>query len=99
MNRKILLVVTVIAGLAGARALVSSASANPHMNVDTAAFKPTIELLRLMDADENGKVSKTEYMRFMEDEFSRLDINHDGELDLKELGASRYRIQGGTRGR
>jgi Ca2+-binding EF-hand superfamily protein len=89
----------VIAGLAGARALVSSASANPHMNVDTAAFKPTIELLRLMDADENGKVSKTEYMRFMEDEFSRLDINHDGELDLKELGASRYRIQGGTRGR
>lgn len=69
------------------------------MNVDTAAFKPTIELLRLMDADENGKVSKTEYMRFMEDEFSRLDINHDGELDLKELGASRYRIQGGTRGR
>jgi len=99
MNRKILLVATVIAGLAGARALVPAASANPHMDVDTAAFKPTIELLRLMDADENGKVSKAEYMKFMEAEFNRLDINRDGELDLKELGASRYHIQGGARGR
>src|SRR5271165_5233579 len=99
MNRNILLVATVIAGLAGARALVPAASANPHMNVDTAAFKPTIELLRLMDLDENGKVSKSEYMRFMEAEFNRLDINHDGELDVKELGASRYHIQGGARGR
>ncbi len=99
MNRKILLVATVIAGLAGARALVSTASANPHMDVDTAAFKPTLELLRLMDIDENGKVSKAEYMKFMEAEFNRLDINRDGELDLKELGASRYHIQGGARGR
>ncbi len=38
-------------------------------------------------------------MRFMEDEFNRLDINHDGELDVKELGASLYHIQSGARGR
>jgi hypothetical protein len=89
----------VIAGLAGARALIPAASAKPHMDVDTAAFKPTVELLRLMDTNENGKISKAEYMRFMEAEFSRLDTNHDGELDVKELGASRYHIQGGARGR
>lgn len=44
-----------------------------------------MKLLRLMDADQNGKVSKADYMAFMAAEFDRLDINHDGELDLKEL--------------
>ena len=42
-------------------------------------------LLLLMDADKNGKVSKQEFMNFMEAEFDRLDVNHDGELDVKEL--------------
>ena len=99
MKRFILVATAVVASLAGIRVMVPAAAANPHMNVDAAAFKPTLELLRLMDADENGKVSKAEYMRFMEAEFNRLDINHDGELDLRELGAGRYHIQGGARGR
>lgn len=99
MNRKILLVVTLLAGVAGARFFVPSAAASPHMDPVTAAMKPTGELLRLMDTDENGKVSKDEFMRFMSSEFDRLDVNHDGELDPNELSATRYHIQGGTRGR
>lgn len=46
------------------------------------------ELLLLMDADKNGKVSKQEYMNFMEAEFDRLDKNKSGDLDLKELKRS-----------
>lgn len=45
----------------------------------------TRRLLLLMDTDKNGKVSKQEFMAFMEKEFDRLDVNHDGELDVKEL--------------
>jgi hypothetical protein len=42
-------------------------------------------LLLLMDRDKNGKVSKGEFMKFMEDEFARMDKNNDGELDVTEL--------------
>jgi hypothetical protein len=46
------------------------------------------QLLALMDADKNGKVSKEKYMRFMEAEFERLDREKKGELDVKELTKS-----------
>jgi len=46
-------------------------------------------LLLLMDADKNGKISKQEFMNFMEAEFERLDKNKDGQLDVKELTQSR----------
>jgi len=50
------------------------------------------QLLLLMDTDKNGKISKQEYMTFMEAEFSRLDTNHNGELDVKELTTSKLRV-------
>ena len=43
------------------------------------------QLLRLMDTDKNGKVSRQEFMRFMEAEFDRLDVDHNGELSVQEL--------------
>jgi Ca2+-binding EF-hand superfamily protein len=46
-------------------------------------------LLLLMDRDQNGKVSKEEFMNFMAAEFERLDKNKDGELDVNELTQSR----------
>jgi hypothetical protein len=45
-------------------------------------------LVFLMDEDKNGKVSRAEFMKFMAAEFDRLDINKDGELDVKELAKS-----------
>jgi Ca2+-binding EF-hand superfamily protein len=48
--------------------------------------------MRAMDTDKNGKISKQEWMKFMEAEFERLDTNHDGELDVKELTESRMRV-------
>jgi len=47
------------------------------------------QLLQLMDKDANNEVSKQEYMGFISQEFTRLDINHDGELDVDELTKAR----------
>jgi len=63
-------------------------AAAPNSNSDLIAEQYTKRLLALMDADKNGKVSKAEFMAFMAAEFDRLDVNHDGELDVKELEKS-----------
>jgi Ca2+-binding EF-hand superfamily protein len=49
-------------------------------------------LLLLIDTDQNGKISKQEWMKFMEAEFDRLDKDKRGQLDIKELGESRLRV-------
>jgi hypothetical protein len=49
------------------------------------------ELVLLMDTSQNGKISKQEYMHFMEAEFNRLDKNKIGELDPKELKQPKLR--------
>jgi hypothetical protein len=49
------------------------------------------QLLLLMDADKNGKISKQEFMNFMSAEFDRLDKDKSGELDQKELEQSQIR--------
>jgi hypothetical protein len=53
------------------------------------------QLLLLMDTDKNGKVSKAEFMAYMEAEFERLDVNHNGELDVKELTQPKMRSVAG----
>ncbi len=50
------------------------------------------QLLLLMDTDKSGKISKKEYLSFMEAEFDRLDKDKSGELDPKELTQSRFRV-------
>jgi Ca2+-binding EF-hand superfamily protein len=50
------------------------------------------QLLLLMDTDQNGKISKQEYMSFMEAEFDRLDKDKSGELDPQELTQSQFRV-------
>jgi hypothetical protein len=50
------------------------------------------QLLLLMDTDKNGKISKKEWMTFMEAEFDRLDKDKSGDLDVKDLAQSRLRV-------
>jgi len=38
-----------------------------------------------MDTDKNGKISKQEWMKFMDMEFDTLDKDKKGELDQNEL--------------
>ena|ERR1700686_4297342 len=50
------------------------------------------QLLLLMDTDQSGKISKQEWMKFMEAEFDRLDKDKKGQLDVKELTQSKLRV-------
>jgi Ca2+-binding EF-hand superfamily protein len=50
------------------------------------------QLLLLMDTNENGKISKQAWMKFMEAEFDRLDKHKKGQLDAKELEQSKLRV-------
>jgi Ca2+-binding EF-hand superfamily protein len=50
------------------------------------------QLLMLLDTDKNGKVSKPEFMKFMDAEFDRLDKDKSGELDVRELTQSQVRV-------
>jgi tagatose-1,6-bisphosphate aldolase len=97
--RRMGLVVPIAAALVvgGARVGISLAAQAPATDQDakqkekriTAGEAEAKRLLLLMDRDQNGKVSKQEFMDFMEAEFARLDKNKDGELDVTELTQSR----------
>jgi hypothetical protein len=58
-----------------------------------AATEAAKQLLLAMDTNKSGKVSKEEWMKFMEAEFDRLDADHRGQLDVKELTPSRVRMR------
>lgn len=58
-----------------------------------AAREAAKQLLLVLDTEKSGRVSKQEWMKFMEAEFDRLDVNHNGELDVKELTKSRVRYR------
>ena len=44
-------------------------------------------LLRLMDKDKDGFVSKNEFMNYFSQRFDRLDVNHDRRLAPEEMRA------------
>jgi EF hand len=50
------------------------------------------QLIFLLDEDRNGRISKKEFMKFMDAEFDRLDKDKSGELDVQELKNSQLRV-------
>ena len=50
-------------------------------------MKP-IEIMHMMDATSRGKVSKSEFMKFYEEMFDKMDRDHSGFLDAPEFGIS-----------
>jgi len=93
-------VIAVVAVIFAVGAVVKTAKAGAQANTAaapefTSQSKPVAagefeakKLLVLMDVDKSGSVSKKEFMDFMAAEFDRLDTNHDGVLDVKELEQS-----------
>jgi Ca2+-binding EF-hand superfamily protein len=84
-------VVATGAGMAQDSSAQKEAQREKNLTIGEAEAK---RMLVLMDKDRNGKVSKQEFMSFMEEEFERLDKNKDGELDVKELTQSHVRLGG-----
>lgn len=58
-----------------------------------AATEAAKQLLIAMDTNKSGKVSKEEWMKFMDAEFDRHDADHKRQLDIKELTHSRVRVR------
>jgi len=52
-----------------------TAFAGNHSGTLAGGEEQARQLLRLMDTDQNQRVSKEEFMRFMETEFDRLDVS------------------------
>jgi len=92
-KKRMMMLAAIVLGLATARTLVPTAFAGPRLDE---GLKQTRQLLVLMETDQNGKVSKAEFMKFMEAEFDRLDKNKDGALDVKELTQSQYYVHVGV---
>jgi hypothetical protein len=85
-NIKFGLFILVIAALFGGAAFLVAQKATPDAKkVNTVALgeDDVKQLIGLMDTDKNGKISKREFMKFMEAEFDRLDKDKSGELDAK----------------
>jgi hypothetical protein len=49
-----------------------------------------VQLLRLMDKDKNGKVSGAEFMKFMNDEFNRLDYQQGWRTAALKLNVQSF---------
>ncbi|HXW56953.1 MAG TPA: hypothetical protein VEJ67_14475 [Candidatus Cybelea sp.] len=50
------------------------------------------QLLLLIGSSDADRITKQQWMNFMEREFDRLDKNKSGEVDAKELAQSRLRV-------
>jgi len=105
---RVLSVVTLIVILAAipaqAQCAGSPAASRAHSKRAYAAIKPTNataqaqvrQLLRLMDKDKNGAVSKDEFMEYMSQTFDRVDVNKNSQLEHDELSNARFPFGKGT---
>ena len=92
-KRETFLLVTVVLMFALVAAAAGQRASTPKAQDKKALGEAEVkQLLLLMDTDKNGKISKQEYMSFMEAEFDRLDKDKSGELDPKELTQSQFRV-------
>jgi len=87
----IVVVVLVVGGAMSMTAAPQKATPKPLSRL-ALGEEEVKQLLLLMDTDKNGKISKKEYMTFMEAEFERMDKDKSEELDPKELTESSLRV-------
>jgi Ca2+-binding EF-hand superfamily protein len=64
---------------------ISTAAFAVSKRTTATADRDVRQLLRMMDKDQNGVVSKDEFMEFMGGAFDRLDVNKSGVLEPHEV--------------
>jgi Ca2+-binding EF-hand superfamily protein len=79
--RNTITVVAATLAVQAAPALAQTFSKNTESMVDSSIRR----LLRQMDRDKNGTVSKGEFLRHFSERFDRLDVNHNRRLEADEL--------------
>jgi Ca2+-binding EF-hand superfamily protein len=79
-------IVLIAASSLGAGSACADAPVPPDSTKLATGLAPMQKLFELMDTDKSGKVSKAEFMKFMENEFDFADVDHDGQLVTTELG-------------
>ena len=67
---------------------VSTAALAVSKRTEGAAERDVKALVRMMDKDQNGTVSKDEFLQFMGQVFDRVDVDKNGVLEPKELQQS-----------
>jgi EF hand len=92
-RRNLLIAMASATGTLVTNAVAQKSAASAQLDKFALANNNVRELLLLMDADKNGKISKQEWMAFMEAEFNQLDKEGKGELDPKQLGQSRLSVR------
>ena len=80
MARKLLSIVTLLAVVAMSTAVFAFSE-----HIDAMTDAGVLRLLRLMDKDKNGIVSKNEFMNYFSQRFDKLDANHSRRLEPDEL--------------
>ena len=81
----VILAVTALFAMAGTT-IAAQNEATPKAQDNVAVGEAEVkQMLPLMDRDKDGKVSKQDFIEFMEAEFDRLDKKKEGKLDVKKL--------------
>jgi hypothetical protein len=81
----VILALTALFAMAGTT-IAAQKEATPKAQDNVAVGEAEVkQMLPLMDQDKDGKVSKQDFMKFMEAEFERLDEKKEGKLDVKKL--------------
>jgi hypothetical protein len=81
MTRKIIALAAVLL-VAGA---ASTAEAAKRVSKSQQEVNDVAAVLKMMDADKNGVVSKDEFLNYMSRVFDRLDVNKNTQLEPGEL--------------
>ena len=81
MTRKLI----VLVGMSLVAGSMSTAAFAVSKRTAAAANADVRQLVRMMDTDRNGTVSKDEFLQFMSETFDRLDINRSGQLEPNEV--------------
>ena len=81
----VILAVTALFAMVGTT-IAAQKEATRRAQDNVAVGEPEVKkMLPLMDQDNDGKVSKQDFMNFMEAEFDRLDKKKEGKLEVKKL--------------